>query len=281
MSMMIGKSNSNTVRIELKNADGNSAGSIGFTRPGLKKKKRLQYNFKAISAQIMQAKTSAGATQAASKARRQIAVLQRNIKSGEFDEEEIKSAIAHAKSLERIARKRLKHLRQEEALKQDNNPYLSEMEEKVDDLAVEGMDPEELLNLSEEELKQLMEELKKAMQDLKEEASDHQVLDRSDNLDEVVQENLDLLDLEQLKKKHRADELREIMEADMKYLKALFNKLAREKQSAVSGSTGSSDSCGSTDSVNGVMLQLSGIDTHIPATEIAAPSTGGNMDVYV
>ena len=202
MSMMIGKSNSNVVRIELKKPDGTSAGSISFTKPSLKKKKRLQYNFKAISAQIMQAKTSGGASQVASKARRQIAVLQRNVKSGEFDEDEIKNAIAHAKSLERIARKRAKHLRQEETLRQDGNPYLSEMEEKVNDLAVEGMDLEELLNLSEEELKQLMRELEEAMQDLEKDAAGSQVTDRSESLDEVVQENLEILDLEQLKRKH-------------------------------------------------------------------------------
>lgn len=281
MSMMIGKSNSNMVRIELKKPDGTSAGSISFTKPSLKKKKRLQYNFKAISAQIMQAKTSGGASQVASKARRQIAVLQRNMKSGEFNEDEIKNAIAHAKSLERIARKRVKHLRQEEALKQDGNPYLSEMEEKVDDLAVEAMDPEELLKLSEEELKQLMEELKEAMQDLEEEVAGSQVIDKSDNLDEVVQENMDFLDLEQLKRKHRSDELREIMEADMKYLKALFNKLTKEKQNAASGSIGSSDSSGNADSLSGVMLQLSGADTSVPAAEIAAPVSGGNMDLFV
>ena len=281
MSMMIGKSNSNVVRIELKNPDGTSAGSIGFTKTGLKKKKRLQYNFKAISAQIMQAKTSGGASQVAAKARRQIAVLQRDMKSGEFNEDELKSAINHAKSLERVARKRVKHLRQEETLKQDGNPYLSEMEEKVDDLAVEGMDLEELLSLSEEELKQLMEELEEAMQELEEEVADNQVIDKSDNLDEVVQENMDFLDLEQLKKKHRSDELREIMEADMKYLKALFNKLTKERQNAASGNIGSFGSTGNTDSLSGVMLQLSGVDTSVSATEIAAPVTGGNMDLYV
>ena len=281
MSMMIGKSNSNVVRIELKNADGTSAGSIGFTKPSPKKKKRLQYNFKAISAQIMQAKTSGGASQVAAKARRQIAVLQRNMKSDEYNEDEIKNAIAHAKSLERIARKRMKHLRQEEALKQDGNPYLSEMEEKVEDLAVKGMDPEELLKLSEEELKQLMDELQEAMQELESEVSGTQATDKLDSLEEVVEENIDVLDLERLKRKHRSDELREIMEADMKYLKALFNKLAKEKQNAASGSIGSSDGSGSADNLSGVMLQLSGVDMTVPTTEIPAPVSGGNMDISI
>ena len=281
MSMMIGKSNSNVVRIELKNADGTSAGSIGFTKPSPKKKKRLQYNFKAISAQIMQAKTSGGASQVAAKARRQIAVLQRNMKSDEYNEDEIKNAIAHAKSLERVARKRMKHLRQEEALKQDGNPYLSEMEEKVEDLAVKGMDPEELLKLSEEELKQLMDELQEAMQELESEVSGTQATDKLDSLEEVVEENIDVLDLERLKRKHRSDELREIMEADMKYLKALFNKLAKEKQNAASGSIGSSDGSGSADNLSGVMLQLSGVDMTVPTAEIPAPVSGGNMDISI
>lgn len=281
MGMMIGKSNSNVVRIELKNADGTSAGTIGFTRPSPKKKKRLQYNFKAISAQIMQAKTSGGASQVAAKARRQIAVLQRNMKSDEYNEDEIKSAIVHAKSLERAARKRMKHLRQEEALKQDRNPYLSEMEEKMESLAMEGMDPEELLKLSEEELKQLMEELKEAMQELETEASSKRITDSPDSLEEVVQEDMDVLDLDQLKRKHRSDELREIMEADMKYLKALFNKLAKEKQNAASGSIGSSDGSGSADSLGGVMVQLSGVDMPVPAAEIPVPVSGGNMDISI
>ena len=281
MSMMIGKSNSNVVRIELKNADGTSAGTIGFTKPSLKKKTRLQYNFKAISAQIMQAKTSGGASQVAAKARRQIAVLQRNMKSDEYNEDEIKNAIAHAKSLERIARKRVKHLRQEEALKQDRNPYLSEMEEKAEDFAAEGMDPEELLKLSEEELKQLMDELKEAMKELEKEASGAQVTDKQDSLEAVVEENIDVLDLDQLKRKHRSDELREIMEADMKYLKALFNKLAKEKQNAASGSIGSSDGSGSADSLGGVMLQLSGVDMTVPMTDIPTPVSGGNMDISI
>lgn len=281
MSMTIGRNNSNVVRIELKNPDGTSAGSISFTKPSLKKKKRLPYNFKAISAQIMQSKTAGGASQAAAKARRQAAVLQRNMKSDEYDEEEIRNAISHAKSLERVAKKRAKHLEQEEAMKQDNNPYFSELEEEFEDVAFEGMDPEELLKMSEEELKRLMEELEEAMQEIESEAAGNGVMDDLSQLNEVVVEDMDELDLEQVKKKHRSDELREIMEADMRYLKALFNKLAREKQSAASGSAGGSNGTDISGDLSGVTLELSGLEMPVAAAEVSVPVEGGNMDVWV
>ena len=273
MGMMVGRNNSNVVRIELKNWDGSSAGSISYTKPSPKKKKRLQYNFKAISAQIMATKTSGGASQVAARARRQTAMLQRSLKFSEYDDEEIKNAIAHAKSLERVAKKRVKHLRQEESMKRDENPYLSEMEDELEDFSMEGMDLEELLKMSEEELKQLMEELEQALQELEEEAS---APDSMDTLSEIISEDMDSMDLEQLKKKHRADELREIMEADMKYLKALFDKLAREKQSAgsSSGSSPGSDTAA-------VSLELAGVAMPVTAATVPVAVEGANMDIMV
>lgn len=274
MGMMIGRNDSNVRRVVIKNADGTPAASISYSAPSQKKKKRLQYNFKAMSAQIMQAKTSGNASRVASKARREITMLQRNMKNGEYDEDEIKNAIAHAKSLERVARKRVKHLRQEEALKDNQKPYLSEMEEAVEDLSEEEMDAEEMLKLSEEELKRLMRELKEAMKEAEAEAdSEISPLKSEDNLTEIVQENMDAMDLEQLKKKHRSDELREIMEADMKYLKALFNKLAKEKQQAATG--------GNKSSSDSVSLQLSGMDVPVQTAEMPVVTEGGNMDISI
>lgn len=274
MGMMIGRNDSNVRRVVIKNADGTPAASISYSTPSQKKKKRLQYNFKAMSAQIMQAKTSGNASRVASKARREIAMLQRNMKNGEYDEDEIKNAIAHAKSLERVARKRVKHLRQEEALKDNQKPYLSEMEEAVEDLFAEDMDAEEMLKLSEEELKRLMRELEEAMKEAEAEAdSEISDLESEDNRTEIVQENMDAMDLEQLKKKHRSDELREIIEADMKYLKALFNKLAKEKQQAANG--------GNSSSSDGVSLQLSGMDVPVQTSEMPVVTEGGNMDISI
>lgn len=284
MSMTIGRNHSNVRRIELRNIDGSYAGSISYTVPSQKKKKRLQYNFKAMSAQIMQAKTSGNASRVAAKARRQTARLQMNIRNDDYDQEDLTRAINHSKSLERVAKKRMKHLRQEEALKNNDKAYLSEVEDKFEEYAAEEMDVEQLLQMSEEELKRLMQELEDAMKEL--ETQDYDRLSRLENgdqLTEIVNEEMDAMDLEQLKKKHRSDELRDIMEADMRYLRALFNKLAREKQNAGNSgsSSGSSDSSGSYSGSDSVSLQLSGVDIPIQAAEIAVPVEGGNMDITV
>ena len=284
MSMTIGRNNSNIRRIELKNIDGSSAGSISYTVPSQKKKKRLNYNFKAMSTQIMQAKTSGNARQAAAKARRQTAMLQMNIRNDDYDQEDLTRAINHAKSLERVAKKRMKHLSQEEAIKNKDNPYLSEVEDAVEDYMANEMDVEEMLKLSEEELKQMMRELEDAMKEL--EAQDYgqtSKLDNEERLSDVVSEEMDAMDLEQLKKKHRSDELREIMEADMRYLRALFNKLAREKQNAgsSSGSSSNSNSSSTPNVSDSVSLELSGVDVPVQAAEIPVAVEGGNMDVCV
>ena len=51
-------------------------------------------------------------------------------------------------------------------------------------------------------------------------------------------------DLEQLKKKHRNDEEKQLTRADLRYLKALFDGLEQEKRQLASASVGSSGSSG-------------------------------------
>ena len=150
MSLMVGGSNSNVRRIVLKNADGTSAGSISISSPSPKKKKRLQYNFKRISAQIMRSKTSGSASQVVSKARQQVAMLQRKTKNGDYDETELRNAIIHAQKMERIARKRVKHLEQEEALERGDPAYAFAFEEELQDAAIGELDEEAVLGMSEE-----------------------------------------------------------------------------------------------------------------------------------
>ena len=83
-------------------------------------------------------------------------------------------------------------------------------------------------------------------------------------------------DLEQLKVKHRSDEARDILKADLKYLKALFDRLQSEKESV-----GKSSMAGNFDS--GVILSLGGAD--IPVADTVQQNTpvevGGSFDVEV
>ena len=94
--------------------------SIRETRASKKKTslatKKLQYSFKKVSSEIMRSKTPSAAKSAAGKARREVLRLKRLKASGEYDAEEIEAAITHAKSMERIAKKKAAHLEQEEMI---------------------------------------------------------------------------------------------------------------------------------------------------------------------
>ena len=103
---------------------------------------------------------------------------------------------------------------------------------------------------------------------MKEMESTLKELEGENELEELtltVKEDMDPADLELLKKKHRAKELREIMEADMKYLKSLFSKLEKEKQAASSG----------------VSLELAGTEMPVPVMEAPIAVEGGSVDESV
>lgn len=279
MSMMIGSNSSTVRRIDLKGTDGTVVGSISYSTATKKttnqrKPKRLQYNFKEISSQILRAKTSGSARLAVAKARSKIALLQRQQKNGEYDEKEVAMAILHARSMERVARKRLKHLEMEESIKKGGKAYPDAPEKEYEEPTLEDMGGEDSFGLSKEEMQKLMQELRQAMdevmRDLEEEMADS---DLTEELTEVISGDMDSADLEQLKKKHRADELREIVEADMKYLRALFDKLAKEKQNISSGSFNNSS--------DAVSLEISGVEMPVETAEAPAPAEGANVDMSI
>lgn len=79
--------------------------------------KKLKYQFKNLSAQIMRSKTSASARQVVGQAKREVLRLKQEKQRGSCDSEELEAAINHAKAMERIARKKVKHLEEEELAK--------------------------------------------------------------------------------------------------------------------------------------------------------------------
>lgn len=280
MGMMVGIRNSNTRTIQIKDFNGTVVGTISISKSkkssSTKKAKRLQYNFKQISSQIMMSKTSNSASRVVTKARAKVVELLRKRRISDYDDRELEAAIIHAKKMERIARKRVKHLKEEENAKKQGF-CTNELEEEgtsyMDDLETEN-NPE-LNELSKEELKQLMQELEELMKKSMDELMDE--MDLEDLEAEImggVKEDLEPDDLELLKKKHRADELREIMEADMKYLRALFDKLEKEKQEV-------SDSSHNSNDLSGISLELGGLE--IPAETVPQPAVteGGNVDFFI
>ena len=81
--------------------------------------KKLKYQCKSISSKILRSKTSQAAKQAAGQARREIMRLKRQKQNSDSDSdsEEIDAAIAHAQAMERVAKKKAKHLEEEEMMK--------------------------------------------------------------------------------------------------------------------------------------------------------------------
>ena len=258
--------------IQIKDMNGNVLATIKTTRSSRsnksskskKKKKVLQYNFKQISTQIMQSKTPVSARKVMTKARGKVAELLRKQSVGEFDDRQLRAAIIHAKKMERIAKKRMKHLQQEEELKQhsDKENQIEDSELEMEDVLCNDESEEE--EVKHDELLKIMQELQALMEDSMDDLMDESKF--NDLLDEVMgitEEEMEPEELERLKKKHRTDELREITEADLKYLKALFDKLEKDKQSSQSG----------------VSLELSGEE--IPVEVVAEPvmTEGGMIDL--
>lgn len=108
--------------------------------------KKLKYQFKNISAKILRSKTSASAKQVVGQVRREILRLKREKQSGSYSGEEIDAAITHAKAMERVAKKKVKHLEEEE-LAEASSGLCADIRTEEYDLTEKESDisPEELM----------------------------------------------------------------------------------------------------------------------------------------
>ena len=300
---VIKKGNKVTTKTILRRMDGTYVGTISVTKSVQKKPKRLNYNFKEISAMILQTKTSGSARQVAARARGKVALLRQRLKCGEYDDKELESAIIHAEKMERIARKRMRHLQEEEMAKR-GGPCFGEMEEECEDFQPEQEEAEQEEDMEldrrqqeatlekrqqeiQREMQRMMREMEQAQREFEQEMAELSDMDElSDALGGGGTRDLDPEELDELKKKHRLDEQKEIMEADMAYLKALFYKLAQEKQQGSSGSGGASGSSGggsvgSYDGSSGVSLELGGMEMPVETAEAPVMPEGGSIDAMV
>ncbi len=261
---------------KLYNIDGSYAGSISVSRPvskNNKKKRRSDYSFKQISAQVLNAKTSDKASQVRTSIGMKLNLLYKRRKGGEYDEEEITRAILHAEQLLRACKKKEKHLKMEEAA--ENHMDESAVEEQ-ENPAEEASADEKEQALEAEEFEALMEKLELDIEEMYEKAEETAEFDEElEELSKAISGDMDTQDLKQLKLKHRSEEQRDILQADLKYLKALFDRLQAEKES--NGKASSSQ----TYSGSGVIMTFDGMDVPVePETPVSA-ETGGTVDTVV
>ncbi len=260
-----------------------------------KKPKKLFYNFKQMSAIILRAKTSGGARRSVVLARGKVAQLRGKKGSDIYDSGELDSAILHAEAMVRVAKKRVKHLRQEEAAERDGVMPPEENYEETEETEGIITDDTDTAEMSREEIEQLMREMERLMRQSMEDMEE--AIDMEEFSEALIADcgEMSPEELDQVKKKHRADELREITEADMKYLKSMFNRLQRAKQSAASSySSGTGSQSGSVSSAgaqgvnssgvsqNGVALELGGADMPVgTVSEAVAMTAGATVDITV
>jgi anti-sigma28 factor (negative regulator of flagellin synthesis) len=265
----------------LYDMNGNHVGTISISRPRKtsssgKKKKSALYSFKQVSSQVLQAKTSTKAMQVSNSIRAKIGLLKKQLKNGDVDEEELLRAILHAEMVMRACDKKKKNLKMEETAERNlegEEEIPVEHEEPIEDAESE----EEIKELEQEEFEALMEKLEMSADEMMEMAEETVELDEElDEMAEALSGTMTPEDLEQLKVKHRSDEARDILKADLKYLKALFDRLQSEKENA-----GKANFSGSYDS--GVSLSLGGgMDMPVMTTqEVQQPDIGGSMDIEV
>ena len=224
------------------------------------KKKKLNYNYKKISRQITMNNTSTGARRVITKAREEVVSLLRKQMSGKYDETDLRHAIIHARKMERVARRKKKHLEEEEKAAATGKGLVEQGAASNEDERMKKLE-ESMENLKEEELEQmqeLMEEYERLMQELEDTSG---VNDLMKEYMGASEQEMSPDQVDKHRKKHRADEMKDIVEADMKYLKAMFNKLEREKQAV-------SQQAFQQETNPAVSLELQGVD--IPVS----PDTG-------
>ncbi|MCR4683887.1 MAG: hypothetical protein K5649_00310 [Lachnospiraceae bacterium] len=270
-------------------------------------KKKFHYSFKNMSSQILRSKTSQAARQVVGQAMREVLKLKREKFSGKYDSEEVEAAILHAESMERVARKKVRHLEEEELAKAagasypeettDNKTEKSEAEryfeyertvEQTDTVSVyanesveafassltvsDGELPEEYTSQAISDLTQQANDLLSGLDDMMQNMDDltEEVMDAfNDGLRDLMDEmgfgdladsmsakgdDLDPEELKELKMKHRLKEMKEIVEADAEYLKAIFEHLERMRNGAAIGGFEGITGSGTSDSDTGTGL---------------------------
>ena len=200
--------------------------------------KKLKYSFKNISGKLIRSKTSVAARQVAGEAKREVLRLKQQKQSGKYDNEEIEAAINHAKAMERVAKKKVRHLEEEELAKACG-ACLDRLEEYQKDLEDEWEEQDVLESennvtafkagieepASENLTGEMMDELTESMTDMLSEMGLDELLD----IFSSVKQDMDPTDLKLMKIKHRTKELKEIAKADAEYLKAIFEHLEKQK----------------------------------------------------
>ncbi|MCR5301074.1 MAG: hypothetical protein K6E49_01390 [Lachnospiraceae bacterium] len=208
-------------------------------------KKKLKYSFKKISSKIISSKTSTAAREAVAQAKREIQKLKAARRTGKYDEEELEAALDHAKSMERIARKKVRHLEEEEMAERCSSSSEKDGAPATDCEEAETKDPvQKEIDSIREELSEVGKKAENEEYIESEEITCEMISDITEGMEEMleaIEELNDLMnelvsapsdmkpeDIDAMKIKHRNKEMKDITKADSEYLKAVFDHYEKE-----------------------------------------------------
>ena len=182
------------------------------------------------------------ARQVVGQAKREIQKLKNAKRTGKYDSDEIDAAIDHAKAMERIARKKVRHLEEEEMAKRcssdqegtvdtadindEKNPEKEEIAKLREELGtIESKAENEEYIESEEITNEMIDEICDSMEKMLD-----QIEELTDLMDELVSDptDMDAEDIKSLIIKHRNKEMKDITKADSDYLKVMFEHYKNE-----------------------------------------------------
>lgn len=155
------------------------------------KKKRLNYNKREVSAQVLRATKLSSASRALATARTKVGTLRRCLGTGQYDDNEVRVAITHAERIVKTAKQKISNLKEEQI--------------KAKHVARE--------NRSNELKRQVKKQhLRAEQQQVKQELAAEQTRAEQKAKEEELR-------YKQMKRRHRGEEIAEVTEADLKYLK--------------------------------------------------------------
>ncbi len=268
--------------------------------------KKYKYNYKQISSKILSAKTSVSAGQAVIAAKRKVIEVKRKLVANPKDSDELQAALIHAERMEMAARKKKHNLEMEELVsntmkRDDYNDKIEEQSKSSNDAvnSIVEQRQEEIFEREDEifgKRQEMYDELREQLQESLSDMSEEMMLKMQQSIAEFGEEELKALeeemqmlesmeivnphmseeDYNKMKAKHRADEQKAIMKADMDYLKAIlklnFESEAKTSQAALSSAQSSMNATGFSLSGSTPTIDISTVEDVAISTATGGPA---------
>ena len=268
--------------------------------------KKYKYNYKQISSKILSAKTSVSAGQAVIAAKRKVIEVKRKLVANPKDSDELQAALIHAERMEMAARKKKHNLEMEELVsntmkRDDYNDKIEEQSKSSNDAvnSIVEQSQEDIFEREDEifgKRQEMYDELREQLQESLSDMSEEMMLKMQQSIVEFGEEELKALeeemqmlesmeivnphmseeDYNKMKAKHRADEQKAIMKADMDYLKAIlklnFESEAKASQAALSSAQSSMNATGFSLSGSTPTIDISTVEDVAISTATGGPA---------